>query len=182
MGLLGPAAAALVLAGCYSPAVRDCTVSCDGPGDCTSGQVCGQDGMCAAPEVAGRCAMLAPDAGTDAQPPRDAGTPRDAAPGPDAGPDAMPMVRLTVQIMGRGSVVLDGSTTCSSEAPQKGMCSYDVVAGVTITAQATPILLDQLFTRWTSAVCAGQGARCTFSPDAATTISARFDKVGSHAP
>jgi hypothetical protein len=178
------AVAALGLAGCYAPAVRDCTVSCDGPGDCASGQVCGRDGMCAAPEVAGRCAMVAPDAGTDTQiPMRDAGVPRDAAPVPDARPDAMPTtVRLTVQIMGKGSVVLDGSTTCSSEAPQKGMCSYDVGSGVAITAQAMPIQLDQQFAMWTSMTCAGQGSRCTFTPTAVTTISARFDKFGSHAP
>jgi hypothetical protein len=55
------------------------------------------------------------------------------------------------------------------------------VPGVAITAQATPIQLDQVFAMWTSAICAGASARCTFTPDIATTISARFDKLGAHA-
>jgi hypothetical protein len=169
------AVAVLGVAGCYAPAVRDCTVSCDGPGDCAGGQVCGTDGMCAAPGVAGHCARVAPDAGPDAPPPRDAGA------GPDAAPDAMPTVRLTVQIMGRGNVVLDGVTVCSSDAPQHGNCVYAVLPGVAITAQATVTQLDQMFAMWTSMVCAGQGPRCTFTPGADTTISARFAKTGSHA-
>lgn len=177
MGLLAAAAAALVLAGCYSPAVRDCTVSCQAPGDCAAGQVCGTDGMCAAPDVAGHCALVAPDAGVRVDAPA---PPRDAA--IDAPPDAMPTAQLTVQIMGKGSVVLDGTMVCSSEAPQRGMCVYTVPPGVAITAQATPIQLDQLFARWTSIVCSGQGARCTFTPVDPTTISARFEKLGSHAP
>lgn len=172
MGLLAATVAALVLASCYAPAVRDCTVSCEAPGDCARGQVCGSDGMCAAPEVAGHCAIVAPDA---ASPPRDAAI--------DARPDAVPTVRLTVQVMGKGSIVLDDAMTCSSEAPQHGMCVYNVAPGVPITAQATPIQLDQQFTMWTSTVCGGQPARCTFTPaDAATTISARFDKLASQAP
>jgi hypothetical protein len=175
MDVLAAVVAGLVLAGCYAPAVRDCTVSCDAPGDCASGQVCGTDRMCAAPGVAGHCAMIAPDAGADAR------EPRDAAPAPDARPDATPMVRLTVQVMGKGSVVLDGLATCSSLAPQHGICMYDVVPGVAITAQAAAIDLDQVFAMWTSAVCAGASARCTFTPDVATTISARFEKLGGHA-
>jgi len=174
MGVLAAAAAALVVAGCYAPELRDCTVTCDSPGDCASGQVCGSDGMCAAPESAGRCARVAPDAGLDGLPPRDAGL--------DSMPDATPTVRLTVQIMGKGSVVLGGATSCSSADPQRGMCVFAVPLGATMTAQATQIQLDQIFAMWTSTVCAGQGARCTFTPVATTTISARFDKIGARAP
>jgi hypothetical protein len=179
MEVLATIAAAALLAGCYEPSLRDCTVHCASPGDCAPGQLCGVDGMCAAPGVAGHCAMVAPDAGAGLDAPA---PPRDAAVAVDARPDAMPMARLTVQIMGKGSVVLDGSMTCSSEAPQRGMCVYSVPPGVAITAQATPIQLDQLFTMWTSSVCSGQGARCTFMPVDPTTISARFEKLGSHAP
>lgn len=174
MGLLAAAAAAFVLAGCYAPAVRDCTVSCQSPGDCAADQVCGTDGMCAAPGVAGHCARVAADAGVDGP-----AAPRDAA--VDARPDAMPMARLTVQVMGKGSVVIDGTMTCSSEAPQRGMCVYAVPPGVAITAQAVPIQLDQVFAMWMSMVCGGQGARCTFTPTDPTTIAARFDRIGSHA-
>jgi hypothetical protein len=172
MEVLAALAAAALLAACYQPTLRDCTVSCASPGDCASGQVCGADGMCAAPGVAGHCAMIAPDAG----PPHD-GAVRDAI---GAHPDAAPTVRLTVIVMGKGSVVLDDGSTCSSVEPQRGNCSYDVAPGIVITAQATAIQLDQIFTRWTSMTCSGAPARCTFTPDMATTISARFDKIASN--
>ena len=167
MEVLAAIAAAALLAGCYDPTLRDCTVSCAAAGDCAAGQVCGADGMCAAPGVAGHCAIAA-DSGTDA--------PGDAA----AAPDAPPRLRLTVMVMGKGSVVLDIGATCSSEDPQHGNCSYDIVPGIAITAQATAIQLDQLFARWTSQTCSGEPASCTFTPDVATTISARFEKLGAH--
>jgi hypothetical protein len=168
MGVLAIIVAGLALAGCYQPALRDCTVHCESPGDCAGGQVCGSDGLCATPEIAGRCARLASDAGTPgdaAAPPGDASS--------DA-PDAPTLVRLTVLVMGKGSIVLDGSTTCSALAPQRGNCGYDVVPGIAITAQAVAIEADHPFTNWSSTTCAGQGTSCTFAPDTATTISARF--------
>lgn len=55
-------ATAVVLAGCYAPSVRDCTVRCASRDDCASGQICGADGLCAAPEIAGRCRTAPPDA------------------------------------------------------------------------------------------------------------------------
>jgi hypothetical protein len=162
MGLLAVAAAAgLVLAGCYSPSLRDCTVSCGSAGDCATGQVCGADGKCAAPAVAGHCPMV--DAGhADAAPPRDAGR----------------TVRLTVQIQGKGSVAVDGAGTCSAQVPDKGSCMYDVVAGVALTAQALPIATTDAFMTWISITCAGQGARCEFTPIAPTVITARFGRSG----
>ena len=41
----------VALAGCYQPELRDCTVRCEQPSDCTGGQVCRDDGWCAAPGV-----------------------------------------------------------------------------------------------------------------------------------
>lgn len=179
MGILGPSLAIACLAlGCYSPAVRDCTVSCGSAGECATGQVCGADGMCASPAAAGQCARLVPDAGiadAPAAPSRDAGAPIDAA--PDAPPrDAGPSVRLTVQIAGKGSVAIDGVGTCSSQDPQRP-CGYDVAAGAQLTLQATGLDGDQ-FAMWTSLACAGQGARCTLTPIVPTTVSARFAKAG----
>ncbi len=163
MGVLGVAAAAgLALAGCYSPSLRDCTVSCGSAGDCATGQVCGADGLCASPEVAGHCRAVVDAGTTDAAPPR------------DALPDAGRTVRLTVQIMGKGSVAVQGAGTCSSLDPDHGNCMYDVVAGVPLTAQANPIDGSDVFTMWSSFPCAGQGARCVFTPVAATMIAARF--------
>ena len=109
-GILAAAVAALVLAGCYTPALRDCTVSCDAPGDCASGQVCGSDGMCAAPASPATARWSRPTRG-----PMRRRRPARCRGGIDARPDAMPSVRLTVQIMGKGSVVLGGATTCSAD-------------------------------------------------------------------
>lgn len=54
-------------AGCYSPSLRDCTVTCAAASDCGGGQICGADGYCAAPSVAGRCTSTdAAVAGADA--------------------------------------------------------------------------------------------------------------------
>lgn len=164
---LAAGAAIVAIAGCYSPSLRDCTVSCGSASDCASGQVCGGDGMCASPAAAGRCAMLA-DAGArdGAAPPRDAGA--------DAPPDAVETVRLTVQVTGKGSVVVAGVGTCSSLDPQKGNCPYDVALGVPLTAQAMQIDPGDVFSMWSSMTCAGQGARCVFTPVAATTVTAKF--------
>jgi len=179
-GLAGLAAAA----SCYSPSVRDCTLSCASASDCTSGQVCGSDGMCAAPEIAGQCTRVALDAGLhdaadhpDAAPPHDAGL--DAMPAPDARPDAAPgpMVALTVQIMGKGSVTVGGIGTCSMPDPRG--CTFDVPVGQSLTLQAAG-MDDDAFQAWMSLACAGQGARCVLTPVFPTTVSARFGKSGSH--
>jgi hypothetical protein len=159
-------AALATLAGCYAPALRDCTVTCESPSDCASGQVCGDDGLCAVPQRAGRCS-IPPDA-----------APVDAAPPRDAPPDAPPTVTLHVLVMGKGSVVVDGRGTCSSLDPQKGNCSYEVAAGAPQQVRAVMIDLTQLFAGWTSMTCAGQGAICTFVPTAPTTVSAKFDHHG----
>lgn len=178
MDVLAGVAALVVLSGCYAPSLRDCTVSCAGPVDCAPGQVCGDDGLCADPDVAGRCAMATVDAGMaqDAPPP----PPRDAAPGvdasvaSDAAPDAPPLVKLRVQIEGKGSVVVDGRGTCSSMDPSHGNCMYDVALGVAQRVQATAIMMDESFLGWTSITCAGQGAICTFTPGLSLTIVAKF--------
>lgn len=41
----------VAVVGCYDPAVRDCTVACSSPGECTGGQVC-RDGWCTMPGAA----------------------------------------------------------------------------------------------------------------------------------
>ncbi|HSN28352.1 MAG TPA: hypothetical protein VLT45_18835, partial [Kofleriaceae bacterium] len=45
-------AAAALLAGCYSPDLRDCTVSCASSADCAGAQVCNASHLCAAQDVA----------------------------------------------------------------------------------------------------------------------------------
>lgn len=51
-------AAIAVTAACYDPTLRNCTVTCLGPGECAEGQVCGADGLCAIESIAGRCAAF----------------------------------------------------------------------------------------------------------------------------
>lgn len=175
MGILAAtgAAALALLAGCYSPSLRDCTVACAGPADCAPSQVCGADGMCASPEMAGRCAMET-DAGPMPMPePRDAAV-ADAPAPPDASP---PLVRLRVQVDGRGSVIIDGRGTCSSMDPSHGNCMYDIPVGVAQRVQAMAIGPDDEFTGWTSFVCAGQAPMCTFTPLVATAVTAKFSRV-----
>jgi hypothetical protein len=67
----------VVVAGCYGPAVRDCTITCATGDRCAPGQVCGSDGWCASPSVAGHCRTTSPDA--HVAPPPDARAPIDAA-------------------------------------------------------------------------------------------------------
>lgn len=55
---------AIAAGGCYSPSLRDCTVSCANPTDCAGDQVCTSNGWCAAPEASCE-GVMAPDASTD---------------------------------------------------------------------------------------------------------------------
>lgn len=160
------------LAGCYSPSVRDCTVTCNAQSDCASGQVCGGDHYCASALSAGTCAPLViiGDAEIDAV----ATAPVDAAPDarPDARPpiDAAPRVGLHVHIDGKGSVVVTGVATCDEHD-----CTYGVVAGLRLVLVAVPHA-DQRFDRWTTVTCGQQDASCTFTPTVATTVGAKFTK------
>ena len=43
--------AVLAAGGCYRPELRDCTVRCSAPTDCTGGQICNSDGWCAMSDV-----------------------------------------------------------------------------------------------------------------------------------
>jgi hypothetical protein len=158
------------LAGCYEPSLRDCTVSCSSLRDCAGDQLCGSDGLCASPDLAGRCATQTPDA-----PVRDASTtPDDAAPGDAEMPDVPALIALRVQVTGKGSVVVDGHGICSSQGAQHGDCTYDIAPNVAQTVHALPVQLDQVFASWTSVTCSGQVATCTFTPSNPTVITAKF--------
>jgi hypothetical protein len=59
-------ACAALLAGCYQePLFPDCVKLCRDGADCAPGQRCGDDGLCAAPEIAGRCAAITDADGAD---------------------------------------------------------------------------------------------------------------------
>jgi hypothetical protein len=162
MGLLGGLSGCTLLAalaaldGCYSPSILDCTVSCRSPEDCVRGQICGSDGLCASPELAGHC--------------RGPAMPHDAA-----GFDGPVIVSLHVQVTGKGSVFVEGHGGCSTVDPQRGDCTFGIALNVAQTVQAVMIEPDQSFAGWTSMTCHGPSARCTFVPVAATTIAAKFE-------
>jgi hypothetical protein len=151
--------AVVVLAGCYTPELRDCTVTCASAADCAGDQVCGRDAYCAAPELAGRCADLGtnPDASLPAP---DASTP------PDAGP--MPAM-LKVEISGMGRVDVPGHPTCVISP-----CFYLVAVGQQLALTASPED-DFRFDKWEGAPCANQPAACTATAVApVTAVKARF--------
>ena len=168
MGLLARCAALTLalVAGCYEPELRDCTIRCSAATDCASGQVCGSDGMCAAPDVAGQCAER--PAVVDAGVIVDGTKPRPDA-RPDAPPDAPPPGQLQVTVEGRGRVTVTGIGTCTDQ------CTYTTVLGAQITVEAVP-LEEWRFDKWTQGPCIGQPASCVFSSTTVDNLSAKFRK------
>lgn len=140
------AALCLVLVACYSPDEQDCTVECSGVHDCGEGQVCGADGFCASPAVAGQC------------------MPSD---------DQAQMKMLSVVIEGHGKVSIEMVGTCDSEGPQEGNCTFPVPTGVALQLNAVASK-DREFISWTS-TCSGTLKTCTLMPVMALTqVGAKF--------
>jgi hypothetical protein len=135
-----------LLAGCYDPELRDCTVECNSGDECADGQVCGTSGMCAAAEAADEC-----------------------APG---GGSAPPRVSLRVSIDGPGEVVVEGQGTCTTD-DSHDPCMYSFAAGALVTLHARAIDDEKPFEQWTG-MCAGQSATCTLAATPAMTVGARF--------
>ena len=167
MALLARAGTLAALAGCYSPDLRDCTVTCASSADCAGAQVCGADHLCVQPAASGTCARIAgdaavamPDGGTT-----DAPTPRDAAL-----PDAPGPVKLHLKVDGHGELVA-GTQTCAMD------CTYEVAYGVAIEIAAIAAA-DQRFDAWTAGPCMGSSTTiCTVTPTADVTLGAKFRKV-----
>ena len=182
MGLLsrGVTLSLLLTPACYSPDLRDCTVSCVAATDCAAGQVCGSDRFCAAPEIAGRCASLPGDGGTGSSggvP--DAGRLVDAAMvTADAAPDAPPSTMTTTvraQIEGQGRITVD-FRTCDAAGPQKGDCTFVVLrdAQITVRAYAYP---GWRFDKWPTVPCDDdQVESCDFVAVDPTNVTAKFRK------
>jgi len=158
--------AALLVAGCYGPEVRDCTVSCASASDCATGQTCGEDGWCAAPDVAGSCA-----ARTDAPDARPVDAAIDGA-ASDAG-----VAQLHVIVAGRGKVVVDPlGVECIGYAGVPGDCLFDVSPGATemlLPVETTP---SSAFAGWTTDNCAEAASSCTVTMEPPVTlVGARFN-------
>ena len=181
MGLLGSSTAftLLLASACYSPDLRDCTVSCTAANDCASGQVCGSDRFCASPELAGRCASLpTDDGGTPIPPNRDAGVADAETVAPvDAPPDAPPAPEtrmVHIRIDGQGGVSLTGVGVCDSAPPQAGDCTFDVILSAQVHAEAYPHF-NWRFDKWTQGPCDGDESRdCDFTSSGTTNLNAKF--------
>jgi len=179
-----PAAAAIAVSGCYAPELRDCTVTCVADADCAPSQVCGGDGMCASPSLAGRCPSHAGST-VDATLAVDGSAQVDATPVTDAAADAaLPVdaplpgqVLLRIQIAGRGRVDIDGTALSCSDAAPNHTCTFTVVTGTPRVLIAAPDQ-DTHFEKWALA-CTGTSPSCTLTPAAPlTSVAAKF-KNGS---
>jgi hypothetical protein len=153
----------LLLAACYSPDPSDCIVACSRSDDCAPNQLCNASGLCAGPDV--HCAMQS-DAGDDPM-----------KPPPDAPPDApVPLVKITVKIDGRGSVLVVGTGTCDG-ASGMAECDFDVPKNVPLTLEATPKSMWH-FDKWTDACDHQPSMTCALTPDRATKAGVRFAQGG----
>lgn len=146
--------AAVVLAGCYDPALHDCTVTCGGSDDCADGQEC-RAGTCVAEGA-----------------PADVCTNADK---PDSGMAVGDEVPLHVQVNAsngdKGEVVVDGDPDkhCVND------CTFQVLRGKPHQLVATPAE-DHHFRMWSDA-CVGVLPTCVVTPvtDAMVTVGAKFE-------
>ena len=153
------------LPACYTPDLRDCTVTCASSADCVGGQVCGGDHYCAAPDVAGTCAHLGGDAGLAVA--DDAQTTSDAARPPDGPPK---YVMLHFHVDGHGELAA-GTFTCAAD------CVDHVLTGVPLDVVATATE-DQMFVQWTAGPCNGsKNPTCTVTPTMDMMVAAKFGKM-----
>ncbi|HEY5937156.1 MAG TPA: hypothetical protein VIU61_21040 [Kofleriaceae bacterium] len=151
------------LAGCYSPELTDCTVTCSSVDDCAGDQVC-SDGLCASSGIV--CSEPGPDPNPT---------------GPDGGPDADPIptrVTLRVEVDGDGKVVVEGinagSGTCISEpgGEHVEICQFNVTEGATLALEAL-MLVDKPFDKWSQS-CEGQDATCALRATTSLVARAKF--------
>lgn len=167
MGLV--VAALLVVAACYDPSLKDCTISCASNDDCAHGQACAAGGWCAAEGASCSGVIDAPTVVTDSAPAVDAAV----------APDAMTNASLRVTVQMVGQIVVEGVGTCTStmptaHAPATMTCTYGVVSGTELTATAMPTSSQHQFDKWTDPLCKSQGATCKFTVLPLTVIQANF--------
>ena len=141
---------AWLLAACYSPETRDCTVSCTAATDCAADQQCGSDGFCAAPDVAGQCEA----------------------------PDLVPKVALRITIDGPGTLSIDGIGVCGAAGMPRSECTWQVTPYASLSVVAMPLDADHSLDKWTTSNCEGQSLACTITPPAATTVGVKFRNSG----
>ena len=119
------------IAGCYSPDLPECVHACATPNDCSPGQTCGSDRLCASPEIAGHCDQLDQPDGPAPRPDARDGDHPDARPAPDAEDVSI----LRIDIEGRGKVKLGPPLggDCHSDDASGAVCARPVASGTDIT-------------------------------------------------
>jgi hypothetical protein len=138
-----------ILSGCYSPELRDCTVTCGGSDECASDQVCTK-GLCAAE-------------GVSCGPGGNSAT--------DAGIDAGARVTVHVMIEGSGRVELQGAGVCGVGGDRD--CDISVARGA-VTAPASAADGGHPFALWGSPAGNDQPATCMFTANSPVTVKAKF--------
>lgn len=148
MGILKLASLASIttlLIACYDPSSRDCTVTCSPQEPCADDQVCGSDGYCASPSVAGHCMdnSVAPDAA--------------AAP-----------VSLQIVVEGGGKVSVADIGSCEVD------CMYAVPANVQLEVKAIAGG-DLEFVGWTETCTGKEKSCWVTPTPPLTIVGARFE-------
>lgn len=153
--LIRAVAIAVLLAGCYTPELRDCTVTCAAADDCADGQTCA-GGWCTAGETCEDEPITA-----DARPDE-----------VDAALHATAQLHLRVERKGK-VVVEPFGDACENSGAGTGDCTFEVPADSEQTL--TPVQTDHEFDKWESPPCAGEPAACTLTVVAPmVSITAKF--------
>ena len=148
MGILKLAsfASTTLLIACYDPSPRDCTVTCSPQEPCADDQVCGSDGYCASPTVAGHCVENG------------------------IAPDAMALqVPLQISVTGPGKVSVAEVGSCESS------CAYTVPANMQIELKAIAGG-DSKFVAWTETCAGSEKSCWVTPTPPMTIVSAVFDE------
>jgi hypothetical protein len=135
MALLRAALAAIVLAGCYGPAVHDCDIHCSASRECPDDTTCGADGWCHV-DLSAVCLQDGGVAHPDARPTPDAARPADAAAGapdarvigaPDAPVDTTPDAPVDITPDAPVDTTPDAPVDTTADAPVAGTPDAPVV-------------------------------------------------------
>jgi hypothetical protein len=177
---------AVTLTACYSPDVRECTVSCNATTDCVAPHVCGADGLCASTAAAGHCAARIVDGGISDDAALDATT--DGPVGPPVDSPVPPVslcISSTCAVAGGSCVgdrcVIDRDTdnpvTCPAGMPCTVICNAQNACKKGVKCgNATSCIVECTAT----AACQDKGVDCGMA--ATCDVTCRGSSACQHGP